>query len=47
MNRAFFLATVGAMLWLIADPSWAADPADTQSGKTTTSVTVLERTPLT
>ncbi len=47
MNRAFFLATVGAMLWLIAGPSWAADPADTQSGKTTTSVTVLERTPLT
>ena len=47
MNRTFVLATVGAMLSLIAGPSWAADPASTQSGNTTTSVTVLERTPLT
>ncbi|MDZ7753293.1 MAG: hypothetical protein U5S82_16990 [Gammaproteobacteria bacterium] len=47
MNRPFLLATVGTMLSLIASPSWAADPGNTPSGNTTTSATLLERTPLT
>ncbi|MDZ7752963.1 MAG: TIGR03759 family integrating conjugative element protein [Gammaproteobacteria bacterium] len=47
MNRPFLLATVGTMLSLIASPSRAADPANTPSGNTTTSATLLERTPLT
>lgn len=46
MDSASLLATVATMLSLIAGPSWAADPANTQSGNTTTSATLLERTPL-
>lgn len=47
MNRAGLVGTVTAALWLVASPSWAADPPDTQAGSTTTSSTILERTPLT
>ena len=47
MNRAFGCGTVTAVLSLLASPSWAADPASIQSGNTTTSATILERTPLT
>jgi integrating conjugative element protein (TIGR03759 family) len=47
MNRALVCGTVTAVLSLLASASWAADPASTQSGNTTTSATILERTPLT
>lgn len=47
MNRAVVVGTVTAVLWLVASPSWAADPPNTQAGSTTTSSTILERTPLT
>ena len=47
MNRAFSARAAVTVLSLIASPSWGAEPADTQSANTTTSVTVLGRTPLT
>ena len=47
MNRPVAVRTVTAVLWLVASPSWAADPPNTQAGSTTTSTTILERTPLT
>jgi len=47
MNRAFVFGTVSTVLSLVASPCWAADPANSQSANTTTSVTILEHTPLT
>jgi integrating conjugative element protein (TIGR03759 family) len=47
MNRAFVFGTVSTVLSLVASPCWAADPANPQSANTTTSVTLLEHTPLT
>ena len=47
MNRAVAFGTVSTVLSLVTSPCWAADPANTQSGNTTTSETILERTPLT
>ena len=47
MNRPVAVGTVTAVLWLVASPSWAADPPNTKAGSSTTSATILERTPLT
>ncbi len=47
MNRAVVFGIVSTVLSLVAIPCWAADPGNTQSGDTTTSETIPERTPLT
>ena len=47
MNRAFVFGTVSTVLSLVASPCWAAGPANPQSANSTTSVTILEHTPLT
>lgn len=46
MNRATVFGALGTVLSLVANPSWAADPPNTQSGNTTASGTILERTPI-
>lgn len=47
MNRALVVGTVTAVLSLVASLSWAAEPTNAPAANTTTSATVLERTPLT
>ena len=47
MNRAVAFGIVSTVLSLVAIPCWAAAPGNTQSGDTTTSETILERTSLT
>lgn len=47
MNRVFAIGATATVLSLIASPSWGADSTNAQSANTTTSATVLERSPLT
>jgi len=47
MNRVFAIGATVTALLLTANTSWGAEPANTESANTSTSATVLERTPLT